>query len=145
MYPKDRLTYIWIPSGMFQRAARRRTANATATRNRPSALGISGAKIVPALATMKDLPKPVLQGIVPALVTPFQEDELIDYNAWQVIVDTLIGAGVDGLFVGGSTGESVRWSWTSAWYPCVLPPDRRRTGATLCRRRTGSEPVDPRL
>jgi 4-hydroxy-tetrahydrodipicolinate synthase len=47
----------------------------------------------------------VLQGIVPALVTPFREDERIDYNAWQVIVDTLILAGVDGLCVGGSTGE----------------------------------------
>ena len=39
---------------------------------------------------MKDVPKPVLQGIVPALVTPFRDDERIDYNAWQLIVDSLI-------------------------------------------------------
>ena len=54
---------------------------------------------------MKGVPKPALRGIVPALVTPFREDELIDYDAWQVIIDTLIAAGVDGLFVGGSSGE----------------------------------------
>jgi 4-hydroxy-tetrahydrodipicolinate synthase len=58
-----------------------------------------------ALATMKGVPKPALRGIVPALVTPFREDELIDYDAWQVIIDTLIAAGVDGLFVGGSSDE----------------------------------------
>src|SRR5579885_3287963 len=57
------------------------------------------------LATMRYVPQPELRGIVPALVTPFREDERIDYNAWQLIIDHLIGAGVNGLFVGGSTGE----------------------------------------
>ncbi|SPE31437.1 Dihydrodipicolinate synthetase (fragment) [Candidatus Sulfopaludibacter sp. SbA3] len=46
-----------------------------------------------------------LQGIVAALVTPFREDERIDYGAWQTIIDTIIAAGVDGLLAGGSTGE----------------------------------------
>ena len=46
-----------------------------------------------------------LEGVIPALVTPFGEDERIDYGAWQAIVDALIAAGVDGLLVGGSTGE----------------------------------------
>ena len=46
-----------------------------------------------------------LEGVIPALVTPFHEDERIDYNAWQTIIDALIAAGVDGLLVGGSTGE----------------------------------------
>ncbi len=45
------------------------------------------------------------QGIVAALVTPFREDERIDCGAWQTIIDRLIAAGVDGLLVGGSTGE----------------------------------------
>jgi 4-hydroxy-tetrahydrodipicolinate synthase len=54
---------------------------------------------------MRYVPQPELRGIVPALVTPFREDERIDYNAWQSIIDHLIGAGVNGLFVGGSTGE----------------------------------------
>jgi 4-hydroxy-tetrahydrodipicolinate synthase len=46
-----------------------------------------------------------LQGVIPALVTPFGEDERIDYNAWQAVIDAQIAAGVDGLLVGGSTGE----------------------------------------
>jgi 4-hydroxy-tetrahydrodipicolinate synthase len=51
------------------------------------------------------VPNRSFRGIVPALVTPFREDERIDYNAWQILIDTLISAGVDGLFVGGSSGE----------------------------------------
>src|SRR5271157_1476495 len=39
------------------------------------------------------------------MVTPFREDERIDCGAWQVLIDNLIAAGVDGLLVGGSTGE----------------------------------------
>jgi 4-hydroxy-tetrahydrodipicolinate synthase len=46
-----------------------------------------------------------LHGIVPPIVTPFRDDERIDYNAWQRIIDSLVSAGVDGLFVCGSTGE----------------------------------------
>jgi 4-hydroxy-tetrahydrodipicolinate synthase len=46
-----------------------------------------------------------LHGVVPALVTPFKENERIDYTAWQVMVDMLIDSGVHGLFVAGSQGE----------------------------------------
>ena len=42
---------------------------------------------------------------MPALVTPFGDDERIDYGAWQRIVDALIAAGVNGLLAGGSQGE----------------------------------------
>jgi len=38
-------------------------------------------------------------------VTPFQEDERIDFGAWQTVIDALIAAGVDGLFACGSAGE----------------------------------------
>jgi 4-hydroxy-tetrahydrodipicolinate synthase len=38
-------------------------------------------------------------------VTPFKENERIDYTAWQVMVDMLIDSGVHGLFVAGSQGE----------------------------------------
>lgn len=51
------------------------------------------------------MPNRAFRGIIPAVVTPFREDERIDYNAWQVLIDALISAGVDGLFVGGSSGE----------------------------------------
>jgi 4-hydroxy-tetrahydrodipicolinate synthase len=46
-----------------------------------------------------------LKGIVTALVTPFDREERIDSGAWQVIIDTLIAAGVDGLFAAGGQGE----------------------------------------
>src|SRR5207244_7984001 len=46
-----------------------------------------------------------LEGVVPAIVTPFRENERIDYSAWQVMIDMLIGSGVHGLFVTGSQGE----------------------------------------
>ncbi|HMD71158.1 MAG TPA: dihydrodipicolinate synthase family protein [Bryobacteraceae bacterium] len=51
------------------------------------------------------MPGFALHGISPSLVTPFSDDERIDYGAWQRIIDSLIAAGVDGLFVCGSTGE----------------------------------------
>lgn len=51
------------------------------------------------------MPDPGLQGIVTALVTPFREDERIDFNAWQTIIDLQIRAGVDGLLAAGGQGE----------------------------------------
>jgi 4-hydroxy-tetrahydrodipicolinate synthase len=49
------------------------------------------------------IPSPA--GIVTALVTPFDEDERLDYGSWQAIIDTLIAEGVHGLFVAGGQGE----------------------------------------
>jgi 4-hydroxy-tetrahydrodipicolinate synthase len=51
------------------------------------------------------VPNRALAGIVPALVTPFRQDERIDYNAWQTIIDVQIASGVDGLFATGGQGE----------------------------------------
>lgn len=51
------------------------------------------------------MPNQSLQGIVPALVTPFRQDERIDYAAWQNIIDVQIAEGVDGLFAAGGQGE----------------------------------------
>ncbi len=48
---------------------------------------------------------PTPHGIVPAVVTPFDSDERIDYRAWEKIIDRLIAAGVHGLFFGGGQGE----------------------------------------
>lgn len=44
-------------------------------------------------------------GIVPAVITPFREDERIDYSAWQDHLEFLIASGVHGLFVLGGQGE----------------------------------------
>ncbi len=49
--------------------------------------------------------KPPLKGIVPAVITPFREDERIDYKAWQLLIEKLIASGVHGLFVIGGQGE----------------------------------------
>jgi len=39
------------------------------------------------------------------MITPFRDDERIDFSAWQRLIDSLVAAGVDGLFCGGSSGE----------------------------------------
>jgi 4-hydroxy-tetrahydrodipicolinate synthase len=46
-----------------------------------------------------------LRGIVPAVITPFRENESIDYTAWQNVLEYLIASGVHGLFVVGGQGE----------------------------------------
>jgi 4-hydroxy-tetrahydrodipicolinate synthase len=44
-------------------------------------------------------------GVVPAMVTPFKDNERIDYSAWQVLIDLLIASGVHGLYAVGPPGE----------------------------------------
>jgi len=44
-------------------------------------------------------------GIVTALVTPFQEDESIDYGVWKDVINSFIFSGIDGLFAVGTGGE----------------------------------------
>jgi 4-hydroxy-tetrahydrodipicolinate synthase len=44
-------------------------------------------------------------GIIPALVTPFSEEEELDLEALERIVEYVIAAGVHGIFVLGSQGE----------------------------------------
>jgi len=56
-------------------------------------------------AKIRNVPDRLPQGIVTALVTPFQEDERIDFTAWQRIIDVQIDAGVDGLLASGGQGE----------------------------------------
>lgn len=50
---------------------------------------------------MKDL-----RGIYPALPTPMHPDGAVNYAALRELVDFVMAQGVDGLYVGGSTGES---------------------------------------
>ena len=47
----------------------------------------------------------MIRGIIPPMVTPFREDDSVDFEAFRGEVDHLIGLGVHGLAVGGSTGE----------------------------------------
>ena len=49
--------------------------------------------------------KKALAGIIPALITPLNEDGSVEYAVLEKQVDYLSSAGVHGFFVNGSTGE----------------------------------------
>lgn len=48
-----------------------------------------------------------LQGVIVPLVTPFDNQNQIDYEALRRVIDFLIGKGVHALMVGGTTGEGM--------------------------------------
>lgn len=50
---------------------------------------------------MKKAPK----GIIVPLITPFHDDETIDFPSYKKVIDFVIAGGVHGLLVGGTTGE----------------------------------------
>lgn len=62
-----------------------------------------------------------LTGILPALVTAFDENG-VDTKTTGKLVDKLLGAGVDGMYIGGSTGEMVLQSVAErkALLECVI-------------------------
>lgn len=45
------------------------------------------------------------QGLIVPLITPFFEDESIDFDSYKKIIDYTIEGGMHGILVGGSTGE----------------------------------------
>lgn len=49
---------------------------------------------------------PTLQGAIPALTTPFEEDGVLDLPAFARLVEHVIADGVDAILVAGCTGES---------------------------------------
>jgi 4-hydroxy-tetrahydrodipicolinate synthase len=70
-------------------------------------------------------------GLITALITPFREDERIDFDAWQKIVDAQIQAGVDGVLVAGGEGECY-----------ALSEEERLVALRFCRQATrGRVPV----
>lgn len=46
-----------------------------------------------------------IKGIIPALITPLNEDESINTKVLKNLTDDLISQGADGFYVGGMTGE----------------------------------------
>ncbi len=46
-----------------------------------------------------------LYGIVPALITPLNEDRTIDVHSLEILIEYLLEAGVHGIFAAGMTGE----------------------------------------
>ncbi len=51
-----------------------------------------------------------LHGIIPALITPFADDEELDLDGLRWMLDYVIEAGVHAVFVSGSTGEAYAMS-----------------------------------
>lgn len=47
-----------------------------------------------------------IQGIIPALITPMNEDETVSAEGLHTIIDYVIAGGVHGIFILGSQGES---------------------------------------
>ena len=47
-----------------------------------------------------------IEGIIPALITPMNEDETVNEEGLRAVIDHVISGGVHGIFVLGSTGES---------------------------------------
>jgi 4-hydroxy-tetrahydrodipicolinate synthase len=47
-----------------------------------------------------------ITGVVPPLVTPLTEDRGLDVGSFERLIERLLAAGADGLFVLGSTGEA---------------------------------------
>jgi len=47
----------------------------------------------------------IFEGIYPAVLTPFRDERAVDLDAFAALVDRLYSAGVDGVYVGGNTGE----------------------------------------
>lgn len=49
----------------------------------------------------------IYSGVWPALVTPSSQDQSINQSSLRALIDYLIGKGVHGFYVGGTTGEGV--------------------------------------
>lgn len=47
----------------------------------------------------------VIRGLYVPLVTPFHADESIDFEGYKKVIDYVIDGGMDGVLVGGTTGE----------------------------------------
>ena len=54
---------------------------------------------------------PVLRGIVPPMVTPLTDRDTLDHEGLPRLVEHLIGGGVHGLFILGTTGEGPSLSY----------------------------------
>lgn len=76
---------------------------------------------------MKNLPK----GMITALITPFNEDESINFDALRALVDFQVESGVHGLLIGGSTGE----------YHTMSIDERKEVIRVACEQAAGRIPI----
>jgi dihydrodipicolinate synthase/N-acetylneuraminate lyase len=83
------------------------------------------------LTTDFDLMKTLLTGIVPPLVTPLLGRDRLDVEGFERLIEKVIGGGVSGLFVLGTTGEGPSLSYRL----------RREVVSEACRVAKGRVPV----
>ena len=73
----------------------------------------------------------VFSGVYPALVTPSDAQGGVNFPALEQLVDYLLDKGIDGLYIGGTTGEGI-----------FMPvEDRKRMAEAVLRRVDGRIPV----
>ena len=54
----------------------------------------------------------MLKGLITAMLTPFDENENIDFEGTKVLIDMLINNGINGLFILGTNGEFANLSYS---------------------------------
>jgi 4-hydroxy-tetrahydrodipicolinate synthase len=62
------------------------------------------------MTTISRLPRP-LRGIIPPLVTPLLSPDVLDHRGLEAVVERVIGGGVHGIFILGTTGEGPSLSY----------------------------------
>jgi N-acetylneuraminate lyase len=72
-----------------------------------------------------------ITGVIPAMVTPFDENEGLDEGRLRAVVNHLIGRKVEGLYLTGSTGEAF----------LMTPEERKRVVAITVEEAAGRVPV----
>lgn len=70
-------------------------------------------------------------GVIPALITPFDENENFDAGRSEKIVEFLIEEGVHGLYLTGSTGEGF----------LMTPEERKQVVRTITKQVNGRIPI----
>lgn len=72
-----------------------------------------------------------LKGVIPAMITLFDENEEVDVPKTEALVDFLIERGVDGFYLTGSTGEGF----------LMTGEERKQVVETVVKRVAGRKPV----
>ncbi len=72
-----------------------------------------------------------MTGVIPALITPFDRDEAFDEARMRTCIRFLLGRGIDGFYITGSTGEAFLMS----------PDERRRVVEVVADEVAGAVPV----
>ncbi len=72
-----------------------------------------------------------INGVIPALITPFSKNESINENGLKSLVEHSIKKGVNGLYLTGSTGEGF----------LMTPDERKRVVEVVAEQNQGRVPL----